>query len=175
MEYNKCIECNEKKSYLNFTRDKKGFLDINGEKRRSKCKVCCKKQIRNYLSTLKGFLKNLIKESKKRAKKKKLNYDLDYNYLEELWKKQNGKCNLSGMTMTHINNYGLKKKISRCCPTNVSIDRINSKKGYIKENSQLICTWIQSAKNDYEQELFLNWIKITCEYQKKFITCGVRQ
>ena len=43
-------------------------------------------------------------------------------------------------------------------PFNMSIDRIDSKLGYVKGNIQLICVWMQTAKLDYDIDDFKNWV-----------------
>jgi hypothetical protein len=98
--------------------------------------------------------KRLLRELKK---KKELNLidDTEYNKTEKsitqktkftinsrvlikLWKKQQGLCNLTGIKMALNNDpvYGM------------SIDRINSSKGYINGNVQLLCLFINYGKRE---------------------------
>lgn len=56
-----------------------------------------------------------------------------------LWDKQNGRCAISGMPMAH------EFKNLR----SVSIDRIDSDLGYTLDNIQLVCQWVNYAKNRY--------------------------
>jgi hypothetical protein len=56
-----------------------------------------------------------------------------------LWDKQNGRCAISGMPMAH------EFKNLR----SVSIDRIDNNKGYVPGNVQLVCQWVNYAKNRY--------------------------
>lgn len=56
-----------------------------------------------------------------------------------LWKQQNGLCAISGMMMLSI----FKD------PQTISIDRIDSNIGYINGNVQLICQWVNLAKNNF--------------------------
>jgi hypothetical protein len=59
-----------------------------------------------------------------------------------LWDSQNGFCAISGMSML----YEFKN------PRTVSIDRIDSDKGYIPGNVQLVCQWVNLAKNSFSDK-----------------------
>lgn len=85
-----------------------------------------------------------------RAKKSGLVVDIDKEYLHKLWDKQQGKCAISGIEMTYIANCGR-------IPTNVSVDRIDSNKGYIKGNVQLVCMAVNQMKSDLDMQTFLNF------------------
>lgn len=65
-------------------------------------------------------------------------------YLIGLYYKQNGLCAISGMKMTH------RYKDLR----SISIDRIDSTKGYIKGNVQLVCQWVNLAKGQHSDHEF---------------------
>lgn len=59
-----------------------------------------------------------------------------------LWDQQNGKCAISNMPMLYeFNN-----------PRSISVDRIDSKLGYIPGNVQLLCRWVNLAKNNFSNE-----------------------
>ena len=80
---------------------------------------------------------------------KKSNLTLDY--VMQLFDDQKGKCALSGLTMVNVNS--LKS---------ISIDRIDSTIGYVINNIQLVCKWINLAKNTHtnpEMRKFLREIK----------------
>jgi hypothetical protein len=81
-----------------------------------------------------------------------LNYDKFFNE----WKKQFNKtgltCPLSGETMTH--------KLGRGeILTNISVDRINSDKDYIRGNIQFVCVMANLMKNKYNNKTLLGWSK----------------
>lgn len=118
----------------------------------SHCKECKKKSYflsREPIQDLKKLLTTRYTDLKTRTKKKRVKYavelDFDVNYLLTLWDKQSGKCALSDIPMTfilfdgHIN-------------TNVSIDRIDSNKGYSKDNIQLVCCIVNKMKLDLTME-----------------------
>jgi|19_taG_2_1085344.scaffolds.fasta_scaffold03178_10 hypothetical protein len=68
--------------------------------------------------------------------------NIDIDFLVELWKKQNGLCSITKYPMIH----GPNSLFS------ASIDRINSDKGYTKDNVQLVCQAINFAKNKFSNE-----------------------
>ena len=100
----------------------------------------------------KALLKNLIEKSKYRASKNSMKFDLNISFIEKLWIKQNGKCALSGLEMTYI--FGKGKQVN-----NASLDRIDSSKGYIQENVQLVCRAVNVMKSDLSQDEFINYCK----------------
>lgn len=87
--------------------------------RRSHCKYCQLKMVRNHQTTLKGFVKNVFNGINRRCKLSGRQNDIDINFLHELFDKQKGLCAISGMIMTHINN---TEETTRS-PFNMSLDR----------------------------------------------------
>ena len=130
-----------------------------------RCKNCLYKDKARSTRKLKHsdldlFLKDLIHLVNYRSKKFKRENDISLSFLKELWKKQNGTCTLTGLHMEHSINKG---KLFN----NVSIDRIDSSKGYIKENVQLVCSVVNRMKSDLSSEEFYNICKlITTNYEK---------
>ena len=152
-----CLTCNVYKSVDEF------FVDNKKVHRRYKCTKCkkCKSihyEKRKLQNRGKRDLDRLLLERwhgvKDRAKKKGLIMNFEWIYLKELWIKQNGLCVITGLPMTY----------TMCCgrvSTNVSVDRIDSTKGYIKENIQLICMAVNQMKSDLSlSELFFFCSKI---------------
>lgn len=101
---------------------------------------------RNYLSDLRSFYKR--RET------------LSVDFLEELYNKQNGLCALTRVPMTYIRGHG---KV----PTNISIDRIDSCKGYEPDNVQLVCSIVNIMKSNLILEDLVSWCeKIVHTYKK---------
>lgn len=86
---------------------------------------------------------------KNRCKTYGVELGIDDTYLEELFKKQNGKCFYSGLDMT----------FERDGKYIMSVDRVDSNKGYIKDNVVLCCSIVNSMKNTLTTEEFLFIIK----------------
>ena len=72
----------------------------------------------------------------------------------ELYKKQNGKCAYTGKQLTAIR-YAVRGNQHIINKWNVSIDRIDSNKGYTKDNIQLVCAIVNRMKTDLSDTEFL--------------------
>lgn len=138
----KCVSCNN-------------FFELNSENFhldctistgfKTRCKKCTLKHRLNFTrlnsaDSLEYYLKELIHGAKYRSVRKKINFELSLDFLKELWQKQQGKCAITGLQMTHIILQGRLK-------TNLSIDRIDSNKGYTIDNTQLVCVAINIMKS----------------------------
>jgi hypothetical protein len=84
-------------------------------------------------------------------------YDIDPEFLSELWKKQNGKCAYTGITMI------LPESKKRFCKyrsiEKASLDRIDTTKGYLKGNVEFVCQGINFAKHDYSKQEVMSFIQ----------------
>lgn len=66
-------------------------------------------------------------------------FDIDLDYVMEIFDAQGGKCALTGVALLHeYNNMA-----------SASIDRIDSSKGHVKGNIQIICQCINRMKNKH--------------------------
>jgi len=91
-----------------------------------------------------------------KAKAKQRNYVFDIS-IQDIWEryiKQNKKCNLSGVPIKFYKQIKLRNKIT------ASVDRIDSKKGYTKDNIQIVHKIINVMKNDFTNEEFIRLCKI---------------
>ncbi len=71
-----------------------------------------------------------------------LDVQIDYDYLLALYREQGGRCAIMKIPMTHeFNNL-----------RSISVDRIDSSRGYIPGNVQLVCQFINTAKKDHSNE-----------------------
>ncbi len=100
---------------------------------------------------MRNLMHHLTKKCNHRqAKQGKLNpacldVQIDYDYLWGLYEQQAGLCALSGLQMVH--------KFNDLC--SISIDRIDSDKGYVPGNVQLVCKWVNLAKQKHSNEDFV--------------------
>lgn len=85
----------------------------------------------------------LLAEQINQAKRRNIGYDLDKPFILAMWDAQGGKCALTGTTMTP----------ERTSPFKCSLDRIDSSRGYFRDNVQLVCKWINVVKNTRDNEL----------------------
>jgi hypothetical protein len=149
-----CKDCNELKNIDLF--DKASYKNGNTCIRNT-CKECLKTQKKQYykkqvendlgLSSNRSAEAWITKIIYKASKRNKL-FEIDKEYVLNIYKKQNGKCALSGQILTfHKNNLS----------SNISIDRIDSSKGYVIGNIQLVCTHVNIMKWDKSTEELLSW------------------
>lgn len=76
--------------------------------------------------------------------------NVDLPYLKRLWEIQNGICPYTGIKMTFPTHW---KEMTRThCLEKVSLDRIDSTKGYIKGNVEFVCMGVNYAKNKWSKE-----------------------
>ncbi len=80
------------------------------------------------------IINKILADARKRARKKGISFSLTGEYLKKLWDEQNGCCSISGISLV----YGLGSIKDRN-PYSPSIDRINNKCGYTKDNIRLVC------------------------------------
>ena len=95
--------------------------------------------------TLEKMLELLVKNTQERAIKKSRVCDITYEDLVNLWDNQKGLCALTGYTMSYT--IGDMRK--------VSIDRVDSDKGYTKDNIQLVCRLTNKAKSNMPNDEFI--------------------
>lgn len=122
---------------------------MSERKKRYRKNVPVRSDIEKHLAILLNGCKSRIKHSSS-IKRRNLQFDLDYKFLYELYKKQEGKCAISGLPMTYNVGHGRNYH-------NISIDRIDSTKGYTKDNVQLVCAQVNMMKSDMTMEMFYNF------------------
>ena len=82
------------------------------------------------------------------AKVRNLDFNITIEYIWDLFNHQNGKCKISRSYIY----FGSSKNTA-------SLDRIDSKKGYIKGNVQWVHKIVNQMKWDSNQEEFIQWCK----------------
>lgn len=99
---------------------------------------------------------------KQNAKQRNLEYKLTVKFLWELFQKQNSKCALSGlpikMTPSLRGYNGGKKTNPDFRVITASLDRIDSRKGYIEGNVQ----WVHKVINIIKGELTMDQLYYVC-------------
>ncbi len=96
-----------------------------------------------------GTVGNCVKK-----KRKNIPRNISIPYLREIYAKQAGKCYYTNVVMS------LKTPTYLCRdPLLISIDRIDSSKGYIKGNIALCCLGINYLKGEHNQELLYMCLK----------------
>jgi len=98
------------------------------------------------------YIKNVIKNSKKRNQE----YDIDLEYLYNLWHYQNGICPFTKQKLelrTHNYTYIENR------PYQASLDRIDGTKGYIKGNVRFVALIFNYAKNIFNDYQVIEFCK----------------
>ena len=118
---------------------------------RNVCKECTSAQIANNKSSSPyAYIKGLFSSLK--YSRKDFVWEIESQYVEQLWDKQEGKCALSGMYLTWQAGEGRQD-------FNVSIDRKDPNKGYIIGNIQLVAQRVNMMKHTLGDSEFYWWCK----------------
>jgi len=115
--------------------------------------------------SLKDFFETIIKDAKyrnndynKKNSDNKREFNITSEYLISIWEKQKGKCYYSGRDLQYNKIKEELPEDKRIHPERLSIDRINSKIGYIEGNVVLSCWVANNIKQDLSIEEFKSWI-----------------
>jgi hypothetical protein len=99
---------------------------------------------------------SLITSYRNGAKARNIDFKITPKYLMEVWLNQNKKCALSGEDLM-MRAKGIKKENS--WSNSASLDRIDSNLGYIEGNVQWVHPIVNFMKNNFSQDLFVNFCK----------------
>jgi hypothetical protein len=136
---------------------------VNNQKQ---CRFCVQVLKAERMESVHEFLKEKWKRAKDRAKKKNIEFTITFGQWKYIYFTiQQGLCALCGLHMTHKASDKLDDDIERF-PLNISPDRKDSTKGYTYENVQFVRWCLNSAKNDMEQEAFIQMCGQVWEYHK---------
>ena len=97
-----------------------------------------------------NFLTFRLRKARARSASKGFGYDLDIEYLKDVYTKQKGYCAISGLPMTYT-----YENPDLC----ISIDRIDNKIGYLKTNIRLVCYRVNIMRNELSEAMFTWWVK----------------
>lgn len=156
-----CLDCGKNKRDSSFYKDSKKKCWL-----RAICKKCfgsrykyhkskrTSESRKAYMLSEKGICRTLLNNAKKRAKDKWIEYSLDKERLIVQLRKW--VCSLSWLPFVL---WGTEK--FRANPFWPSIDKIDPKWGYTKENCRLVCFCVNMARSDWWDETLFNmaeWI-----------------
>jgi hypothetical protein len=97
---------------------------------------------------------------KSRALKRKLAWEIDPQFISDMLERQQFKCALSGLEL-------VVPADGHSYRGNLSIDRIDSKKGYTKDNVQLVLGRVNMMKGIYDQEEFIRLAEAIVKHNKE--------
>lgn len=138
------IQCSVCKKIFSSS-DASQFHSITESAKFGTCKNCEKNRKRKRKQTLQGRLISLLAGVRHRDSKA----EIDLDFCLELWSKQEGRCYYTGDELHFNVNSNRQKNM-------ISIDRIDSSKGYLKSNTVLTTWEVNSAKNNTHHTDFLN-------------------
>ncbi len=137
-----CATCQTTKPKLEFSL-RRGAIDGLS----SDCKTCANSRVKAYYRSEVGLTSHLASRAQSDRIKERTGQDceLDRAFIAELLEKQDGKCVLSGMKMladqdSSVGSRGYMKP---------SVDRVDSRKGYTKDNVRLILSCLNQAKGPW--------------------------
>jgi hypothetical protein len=143
-----CFKCKTSKEYALFFKHNQ-----TSDGYHSWCKECCNEgNIRSRAklnSTIEGRARVFLQNAKKSAAKRKQEFSLTISDVVSFWKDQQGICAYSGRVMT----------LEALKHNTVSIERVDSSKGYTISNTVLVCQAINRMKSDFKYEDFYNLCK----------------
>ena len=108
------------------------------------------RKVKKTNTSIEISLRHMLPIIKARAKQNKKKFSIGFEYCLDLWNKQKGRCNLSGLPMS----IGVRSKGSK-----FSIDRIDSKKGYVVGNCQIVRSDVNISKHIMSQKEFIKICK----------------
>ena len=117
------------------------------------------------LSEVEKIFWDRVKNCRLRAESKKIDFDIDYKFLMDLFEKQNGLCSYTNSPMKLT---GSRENMHDV----FSVDRIDSNRGYTRDNVTLCLNIVNRFKGDVDLEYFskiLNAI-FKKEKTKSFVT-----
>jgi len=113
------------------------------------------RQWRGYGKLSKTAFNKILESARKRDLEVKITIKDAWN----LFVKQKGKCAISGVVI----GFGVR---TRDGIQTASLDRIDSKKEYTKDNIQWVHKNVQTMKWDFEQNNFINWCILVAKYNE---------
>jgi hypothetical protein len=132
------------------------FEVLNRKWKRSICRKCrTTEQNKNRSASAESYLSHLCTQLKYARNKKnpEMEWAIDPGDLATIWHRQNGRCAISGIHMTHV------KDGTGVHDFNVSIDRINPHLHYLPDNIQLVCHRVNIMKHNLPEDSFFWWVK----------------
>jgi len=107
---------------------------------------------KRYRSTIHGHMQKLWAQTRSRAQNRNLEFNITVDFLKRLWNTQDGRCAVT-FKLLH---YGLGTGRHK---DGISIDRVDSSRGYTKDNVRFICDAVNMMKNNMPDEELREWCR----------------
>jgi hypothetical protein len=148
-----CSSCKEIYETINFFKHSQTSDGFH-----SWCKKCCKRgnaySRLKINSTIEGRAKIFLQNAKKSSLKRQNEFELEIADIVEMWNLQLQTCAYSGKIMS----------LEHGKENTVSIERIDSKIGYTKNNTILVCNSINRMKSNFNFEEFFEMCKSVTQH-----------
>lgn len=130
----KCKECTKEYKKIHYEKNKVKLIKYSVDYSRNNIR----KQYRDLGSRFNWMVKRA-------SSRNKFEVSITPEYLQEVWDRQQGQCVYTKLPLLATANQF----------NTVSLDRIDSSKGYTVDNVQLICSAVNKMKQDYTEDLFV--------------------
>ena len=149
----RCQTCGQEKDLSLFAKSQERR---NPLKRAYLCKACNAQKTHEYRNTETGFWVSIWNNLTGNAKVRGLEVGINKQDIINIWKSQKGLCALTGLPMQLVQ----AKRINRTRNLNhyrASVDRIDSERGYHKDNIRLVCAYVNIMRSDMTDEQLRFW------------------
>lgn len=104
-----------------------------------------------------SYVGSRIRIAKARAKKYGFTFDIDKTFILDLLEQQDYRCAITGFPLTRTGDQN---------DHDLSIDRVDSDRGYDKDNVVLVCNRVNMMKNTKSLDMFVWWCKAVANYDQ---------
>ena len=116
------------------------------------------------------WLQSMVPRSRHRAGRAQFAHDLVPDHAEQLCRRQDGRCAISGLPFSLTRFEGVLAKH----PFAPSLDRISSRGGYTADNVRLVCIAVNFGMGQWGEELYLTFARATVEQSDKIVFQGAQ-
>jgi len=163
IEYNKSHQQYFKlKGKEKYQQDKDSDPEFNKKRYQSKKQNFLDRR-RRYSASIQGKLKQLLSSARGRAKAKQADFDIDIEFMYELFNKNNGRCALTNIEFTYTAGTG-EGANRNYHPFNPSLDKIDPNGSYTRDNVRIVLVAVNIALNAFGEDVLE---KISTEFLKK--------
>lgn len=118
----------------------------------TRCLCCKRRDMWARRSSREGYLQYITSQMRSRARANQRACSIGYADLVALWEAQGGKCALTGLPLMHT--YARDQPLKALF--NASVDRIDSSRGYVEGNVQLVAVRANLMKGDLPEQSFVD-------------------
>nr|QBK92379.1 MAG: uncharacterized protein LCPAC401_00170 [Pithovirus LCPAC401] len=157
-----CVKCGKLKDVCEFNHRKISKNGLN-----SMCMICTNINRVTRQSELTKYIRHLFSGIKSHCRNHDLELTITEQEIIDLYN-LNNVCAKTGKVMTHHKKYDPNKKtrIIEDHYYNLSVDRIDSSKGYTRDNIQIVCIGYNLMKSNLNEDYMLNICRRIEEHKK---------